>query len=155
MGLVPYNQGACIALFPYGYWFRGLHRSVRTSYRQIQLLSPPSSTFSAALFLPVQKFYVWHTSLLPPLSNFVVNALMIIEKYRFASSETNCQGLFNQIHKKSTKRCQKHYMAPDTSFDRLHCSVQQVFAEIRIVWQLVDIYVRRSRGIPVLPGLCR
>ena len=29
-------------------------------------------------------------------------------------------------------------MAPDTSFDRLHFSVQQVFAEIRIVWQLVD-----------------
>ena len=54
--------------------------------------------------------------------------------------ETNCQGLFNQIHKKSTKRCQKHRMAPDTSFDRLHFSVQQVFAEIRIVWQLVDIW---------------
>ena len=31
-------------------------------------------------------------------------------------------------------------MAPDTSFDRLHFSVQQVFAEIRIVWQLVDIW---------------
>ena len=55
--------------------------------------------------------------------------------------ETNCQGLFNQIHKKSTKRCQKHRMAPDTSFDRLHFSVQQVFAEIRIVWQLVDIWL--------------
>ena len=90
MGLVPYNQGTCIALFPYGYWFRGLHRSVRTSYRQIQLLSPPSWTFSAALFLPVQKFHVRHTSLLPPpLSNFVINALMIIEKYRFASSSDN------------------------------------------------------------------
>ena len=37
------------------------------------------------------------------------------------------------------KRCQKHCMAPDTSFDRLHFSVQQVFAEIRVVWQLVDI----------------
>ena len=53
--------------------------------------------------------------------------------------ETNCQGLFNQIHKNLQKRCQKHRMAPDTSFDRLHFSVQQVFAEIRIVWQLVDI----------------
>ena len=39
------------------------------------------------------------------------------------------------------KRCQKHRMAPDTSFDRLHFSVQQVFAEIRIVWQLVDIWL--------------
>ena len=39
------------------------------------------------------------------------------------------------------KRCQKHCMAPDTSFDRLHFSVQQVFAEIRIVWQLVDIWL--------------
>ena len=38
-------------------------------------------------------------------------------------------------------RCQKHCMAPDTSFDRLHFSVQQVFAEIRIVWQLVDIWL--------------
>ncbi|MFR7411516.1 MAG: hypothetical protein ACLUTR_14685, partial [Ruminococcus bicirculans (ex Wegman et al. 2014)] len=40
--------------------------------------------------------------------------------------ETNCQGLFNQIHKNLQKRCQKHRMAPDTSFDRLHFSVQQV-----------------------------
>ena len=55
--------------------------------------------------------------------------------------ETNCQGLFNQIHKNLQKRCQKHRMAPDTSFDRLHFSVQQVFAEIRIVWQLVDIWL--------------
>ena len=39
------------------------------------------------------------------------------------------------------KRCQKHCMAPDTSFNRLHFSVQQVFAEIRIVWQLVDIWL--------------
>ena len=55
--------------------------------------------------------------------------------------ETNCQGLFNQIHKNLQKRCQKHRMAPDTSFDRLHFSVQQIFAEIRIVWQLVDIWL--------------
>ena len=58
-----------------------------------------------------------------------------------AEPETNCQGLFNQIHKNLQKRCQKHRMAPDTSFDRLHFSVQQVFAEIRIVWQLVDIWL--------------
>ena len=58
-----------------------------------------------------------------------------------AQPETNCQGLFNQIHKNPQKRCQKHRMAPDTSFDRLHFSVQQVFAEIRIVWQLVDIWL--------------
>ncbi len=43
--------------------------------------------------------------------------------------------------KNPQKRCQKHCMAPDTSFDRLHFSVQQVFAEIRIVWQLVDIWL--------------
>ena len=43
-----------------------------------------------------------------------------------------------KIHK---KRCQKHRMASDTSFDRLHFSVQQVFAEIHIVWQLVDIWL--------------
>ena len=55
--------------------------------------------------------------------------------------ETNCQGLFHQIHKNLQKRCQKHRMAPDTSFDRLHFSVQQIFAEIRIVWQLVDIWL--------------
>ena len=45
---------------------------------------------------------------------------------------------FTKIYK---KRCQKHRMAPDTSFDRLHFSVQQIFAEIRIVWQLVDIWL--------------
>ena len=32
-------------------------------------------------------------------------------------------------------------MAPNTSFDRLHFSVQQVFAEIRIFRQLVDIWL--------------
>ncbi len=36
--------------------------------------------------------------------------------------------------KNPQKRCQKHCMAPDTSFDRLHFSIQQVFAEIRVVW---------------------
>ena len=64
-----------------------------------------------------------------------------LDKSTLSEPETNCQGLFNQIHKKLQKRCQKHRMAPDTSFDRLHFSVQQVFAEIRIVWQLVDIWL--------------
>ena len=48
---------------------------------------------------------------------------------------------FIKFTKNLQKRCQKHRMAPDTSFDRLHFSVQQVFAEIRIVWQLVDIWL--------------
>ena len=48
---------------------------------------------------------------------------------------------FIKFTKNPQKRCQKHCMAPDTSFDRLHFSVQQVFAEIRIVWQLVDIWL--------------
>ncbi len=67
--------------------------------------------------------------------------ISLLDKYHVAEPETNCQGLFNQIHKNLQKRCQKHRMAPDTSFDRLHFSVQQVFAEIRIVWQLVDIWL--------------
>ena len=37
-------------------------------------------------------------------------------------------------------------MAPDTSFDRLHFSVQQVFAEIRIVWQLVQVMGTVKKG---------
>ena len=32
----------------------------------------------------------------------------------FVSPETSCQGLFNQIHKKAIKKCQKHFHAPDT-----------------------------------------
>ena len=48
---------------------------------------------------------------------------------------------FSSNSQKIQKRCQKHRMAPDTSFDRLHFSVQQVFAEIRVVWQLVDIWL--------------
>ena len=35
------------------------------------------------------------------------------------SPETSCQGLFNQIHKKATKKCQKHFHAPDTFTDGL------------------------------------
>ena len=67
------------------------------------------------------------------------------------SSDTETYALYNQrqivkdflikFTKNLQKRCQKHRMAPDTSFDRLHFSVQQVFAEIRIVWQLVDIWL--------------
>ena len=67
--------------------------------------------------------------------------ILIQSLLKAVTPETNCQGLFNQIHKNLQKRCQKHRMAPDTSFDRLHFSVQQVFAEIRIVWQLVDIWL--------------
>ena len=33
--------------------------------------------------------------------------------------ETSCQGLFNQIHKKATKKCQKQILAPDTFADGL------------------------------------
>ena len=36
-----------------------------------------------------------------------------------ATPETNCQGLFNQIHKKATKKCQKQILAPDTFADGL------------------------------------
>ena len=35
--------------------------------------------------------------------------------------ETSCQGLFNQIHKKATKKCQKHFHAPDTQASRITC----------------------------------
>ena len=28
----------------------------------------------------------------------------MIKKYTYGNPETNCQGLFNQIHKKSTKK---------------------------------------------------
>ena len=33
--------------------------------------------------------------------------------------ETKSQGLFNQIHKKATKKCQKQILAPDTFADGL------------------------------------
>ncbi len=55
--------------------------------------------------------------------------------------ETIVKDFFINSQKIHKKRCQKHRMAPDTSFDRLHFSVQQVFAEIRLVWQLVDIWL--------------
>ena len=35
--------------------------------------------------------------------------------------ETSCQGLFNQIHKKATKKCQKHFHAPDTQVGEVTC----------------------------------
>jgi len=35
--------------------------------------------------------------------------------------ETSCQGLFNQIHKKATKKCQKHFHAPDTQMGEVTC----------------------------------
>ena len=39
----------------------------------------------------------------------------------FADPETSCQGLFNQIHKKATKKCQKHFHAPDTQVGEVTC----------------------------------
>ena len=39
--------------------------------------------------------------------------------YGSSGPETNCQGLFNQIHKKATKKCQKQILAPDTFADGL------------------------------------
>ena len=96
------------------------------------LCSPRAGMFSSS----------WHTTAaICGRLNFSRRTPREISMLLAVLPETNCQGLFNQIHKKSTKRCQKHRMAPDTSFDRLHFSVQQVFAEIRIVWQLVDIWL--------------
>ena len=40
-------------------------------------------------------------------------------KLKTVTPETNCQGLFNQIHKKATKKCQKQILAPDTFADGL------------------------------------
>ena len=44
---------------------------------------------------------------------------LLYNKYLHISPETNCQGLFNQIHKKATKKCQKQILAPDTFADGL------------------------------------
>ena len=61
------------------------------------------------------------------------------EKFSELIQRQIVKDFFIKFTKNLQKRCQKHCMAPDTSFDRLHFSVQQVFAEIRVVWQLVDI----------------
>ena len=63
------------------------------------------------------------------------------EKFSELIQRQIVKDFFIKFTKNLQKRCQKHCMAPDTSFDRLHFSVQQVFAEIRIVWQLVDIWL--------------
>ena len=36
-----------------------------------------------------------------------------------STPETKSQGLFHQIHKKATKKCQKQILAPDTFADGL------------------------------------
>ena len=63
------------------------------------------------------------------------------EKFSELIQRQIVKDFFIKFTKKPQKKCQKHRMAPDTSFDRLHFSVQQIFAEIRIVWQLVDIWL--------------
>ena len=52
------------------------------------------------------------------MARVAITAAMIRMVFRF-SPETNCQGLFNQIHKKATKKCQKQILAPDTFADGL------------------------------------
>ena len=49
--------------------------------------------------------------------------------------ETSCQGLFNQIHRKATKKCQKHFHAPDTQV-----------GEVSLVWAVS----LRKVGSPLL-----
>ena len=44
-----------------------------------------------------------------------------MKKYLDVDPETSCQGLFNQIHKKATKKCQKHFHAPDTQAGGVTC----------------------------------
>lgn len=63
------------------------------------------------------------------------------EKFSELIQRQIVKDFFIKFTKNLQKRCQKHCMVPGTSFDRLHFSVQQVFAEIRIVWQLVDIWL--------------
>ena len=48
---------------------------------------------------------------------YLANSHLSIYKRPFP--ETSCQGLFNQIHKKATKKCQKQILAPDTFADGL------------------------------------
>ena len=50
------------------------------------------------------------------------NSALMVSMVNISSDripETNCQGLFNQIHKKATKKCQKQILAPDTFADGL------------------------------------
>ena len=49
----------------------------------------------------------YKNKLVPLITDFINN-------FNQAYPETSCQGLFNQIHKKATKKCQKHFHAPDT-----------------------------------------
>ena len=50
-----------------------------------------------------------------------IEAWLLGDRHALLSAypETNCQGLFNQIHKKATKKCQKQILAPDTFADGL------------------------------------
>jgi len=53
------------------------------------------------------------------MSNGAKRAPQLIRMEERVLPETNCQGLFNQIHKKATKKCQKQILAPDTFADGL------------------------------------
>ena len=52
----------------------------------------------------------------------IVEGMLPAGTYILAGTpETSCQGLFNQIHKKATKKCQKHFHAPDTQVGEITC----------------------------------
>ena len=98
----------------------------------------------------LEGFEYWHygfgffTCMADMLYDFTDGAVDFFEDEkvaRIASRDKLSRTFSSNSQKIHKKRCQKHRMAPDTSFDRLHFSVQQVFAEIRIVWQLVDIWL--------------
>ena len=87
--------------------------------------SPLLYTASMRIFL----LYADKKSLLPATITAVLRQsarqgsshITVTEARRLFSGipETNCQGLFNQIHKKATKKCQKQILAPDTFADGL------------------------------------
>ena len=111
--------------------------------KQVFAVIPVPQALPEVLFLPgIDVRYIRMEDIILEFMDQVFDNYTVDEKVCICITRDKLSRTFSsnsqKIHK---KRCQKHRMAPDTSFDRLHFSVQQVFAEIRIVWQLVDIWL--------------
>ena len=94
-----------------------------------------------AKIIPFRSIDIFENAVSAGTGNFLVDGPKETVRIDESIQRQIVKDFLIKFTKNLQKRCQKHCMAPDTSFDRLHFSVQQVFAEIRIVWQLVDIWL--------------
>ena len=81
-----------------------------------------------AKIIPFRSIDIFENAVSAGTGNFLVDGPKETVRIDESIQRQIVKDFLIKFTKNLQKRCQKHSMAPDTSFDRLHLSVQQVFA---------------------------